>query len=73
MCPLIIDMQEFTCVGWVWGLYACTVKCHLCTSKVRVCTVTAFVNLHMYTVLSSQYCNCTSYSVLIKCFVHVQL
>ena len=34
MGPLIIDMHEFTCVGWVEGLYSCTVKCDLCTSKV---------------------------------------
>ena len=27
-------MQEFTWVGWVGGLYSCTVKCQLCTSKV---------------------------------------
>ena len=29
--PLIIEMQEFTWVGWIEKLYACagTVKCHL--------------------------------------------
>ena len=36
MGPLIIDMQEFTWVGWVGGLYSCKVKCHLCTSKVCI-------------------------------------
>ena len=44
MAPLIIDMQKFTWVVWVGGLYAFTVKCHLCklTSKVCTSTVTAF-------------------------------
>ena len=45
--PLIIKMQEFTWVGWIEELYACTstVKCHLvmyivhCTVSLCTCTV----------------------------------